>query len=87
MEVAAAGRKAEDAPARVLPVALDAGDGFRRTERGVEHGGIAEVQIDFAEGHVIALRDQLTSSPNPPASPKRCAASSSDCCAELRLGF
>lgn len=61
MEVAAAGREAEDAPARELTVALDDGDGFRRAERGVEHGGVAEVQIDFAEdefaeGHVIAVR-------------------------------
>ena len=56
LEVAAAGRKAEDAPAWVLAVALDHGDGFRRAELGVEHGGIAEVQIDFAEGHVIARR-------------------------------
>jgi hypothetical protein len=58
---AAAWWKTEDAPARVLAVALDDGDGFRRAERGVEHGGIAEVQIDFAEdefaeGHVVALR-------------------------------
>jgi hypothetical protein len=64
VEVAAAGRKAEDAPARVLAVALDDGDSFRRAERGVEHGGIAEVQIDFAEdefaeGNVIALRQGL----------------------------
>lgn len=61
VEIAAAWWKTEDAPARVLAVALDDGDGFRRAERGVEHGGIAEVQIDFAEdefaeGHVVALR-------------------------------
>jgi len=64
VEVAAAGRKAEDAPAGVLAVTLDDGDGFRWAEGGLEHGGIAEVQIDFAEdefaeSHVIARRQGL----------------------------
>ncbi len=38
VEVAAAGRKAEDAPARVLAVTLDDGDGFRRAaSNGVQN--------------------------------------------------
>lgn len=69
VKFAAARRKAEDAPAGGLAITLDDGDGLRWAERGVEHGRIAEVQIDLtenelAEGHVIALRQGFEKGPD-----------------------